>query len=108
MKTLDAAKTRNMAEVLASKIMLAVMASLCIRFICAYLIASVWFQIIPVASILTFTCARKRIINRNIHDRKFALFTKNPNSRAGLFGTCNFYIKDVKSLVRSAKRQNAI
>ena len=108
MKTLGAAIIRDMAEAIASQAILAAIAMQCIRFIIVYMAALAWFQIISIWLFFTCTYARKRITNLVTHARKFALFTKNPNSRAGLFGTCNFHIKDVKSLVRSAKRQNAI
>ena len=83
---LDAATIRDMAEAIASHTVFAAMAMLCIHFITAYMAASVWFQTISIMSFFTCTYPRKRVVNRIIHDRKFALFTKNPNSRAGLFG----------------------
>ncbi|MEO6521554.1 MAG: hypothetical protein ABIN91_07750 [Mucilaginibacter sp.] len=86
MKTLNAATIREMAEALASRAMLPAMVMLCIRFIMAYMAASVWFKTISITSFFTCTYARKRMVNRIIHHRKYALFTKNPNSRAGLFG----------------------
>jgi hypothetical protein len=86
MKTLDVATIRDMAEAIASRAILAAMAMLCIRFIMAYMAASVWFQTISTVPLFTCIYARKRIVNRIIHHRKYALFTKNPNSRAGLFG----------------------
>jgi len=86
MKNVDAAKIRDMVTAIAAKTMLAAMAALCIRFIRAYMAASVWCQTISVKPLLTCTYARKRVANRVTHERKFALFTKNPNSRAGLFG----------------------
>jgi hypothetical protein len=86
MKTLDAATIRDMAENYASKVMLAAMATLCISFIRAYMAPSVWFYTIIVAPFFACAYARKRITNRVTHHRKFALFPKNPNSRAGLFG----------------------
>ncbi|EHQ25094.1 hypothetical protein [Mucilaginibacter paludis] len=86
MKNVDAAKIKDMAAAIAAKTMLAAMVVLCIRFIRAYMAASVWCQTISVKPLLTCTYARKRVVNRVTRDRKFALFTKNPNSRAGLFG----------------------
>ena len=86
MKWFDAAIIEDMAEGFALKIMLAAMAMLCIRFFRAYMVASVWFYTIIVAPFFTCAYARKRITNLFTHTRKFALFTKNPNSRAGLFG----------------------
>jgi len=86
MKTLDAATINGMAEEVVLKTMLAAMAMLCIRFFRAYMVASAWFYTIIIAPFFTCAYARKRITNRVTHHRKFALFTKNPNSRAGLFG----------------------
>ena len=86
MKTFDAATIRDMAEDYASKTMLAVMATLCIRFIGAYMAASVRFYSIIVTPFLTCAYARKRIANRIIHHRKFTVFAINPNSPARLFG----------------------
>jgi hypothetical protein len=86
MKMFDAATIKDKAEVFASKTMLAAMAVLCIRFFRAYMAASVWFYTIIAAPFFTCAYARKRITNRVTHHRKFALFPKNPNSRAGLFG----------------------
>jgi hypothetical protein len=86
MKTFDAATIRDMAEALASKTMLAAMATLCIRFIRAYMAASVWFYAIIVRPFFTCAYARKRVTNRVIHHRKFAVFAINPDSRAGLSG----------------------
>lgn len=75
MKKLDAAKLKDMAEAIASKTMLAVMAMLCIRFIRTYMAASVRFQTVVVMPLFTFACARKRVTGRVTHERKFALFT---------------------------------
>ena len=86
MKTLDATTIRDTVEAIASQTMFAVIATLCIRFIMAYMAASVWFQTMFIVPFLTYAYARKRVTSRIIHQRKFALFTKNPNSRAGLFG----------------------
>ena len=86
MKPFDAATITDMAEAFASKTMLAVMAMLCIRFIRAYMAASVWFYTLSVAPFFICACARKRIVNRVTHQCKFAVFAINPNSRAGLFG----------------------
>jgi hypothetical protein len=75
MKMFDAAKIRDIAEELTSKTMLAVMATLCIRFFMAYMAASVRFYTIIVAPFYTCAYARKRVTNHITHERKFALFT---------------------------------
>ena len=86
MKTFDAATIRDMAEDYNSKVMLAAMAALCIRFIRRYMAACLWFYTINIRPLFNHAYVRKRVIQASAHDRKEALFTKNPNSRAGLFG----------------------
>ncbi|SDE98052.1 hypothetical protein SAMN05216464_111164 [Mucilaginibacter pineti] len=86
MKTFDAATIRDMAEDYNSKVMLAAMAALCIRFIQRYMAAYLWFYTINIRPLFNQAYVRKRITHTSVHDRKEALFTKNPNSRAGLFG----------------------
>jgi hypothetical protein len=86
MKTFDAATIRDMAEDYNSKVMLAAMAALCICFIRRYLAACLWFYTINIRPFFNHAYVRKRIAHTSTHDRKDALFTKNPNSRAGLFG----------------------
>ena len=86
MKTFDAATIRDMAEDYNSKVMLAAMAALGIRFIRRYMAACLWFYTINIRPLCNHACVRKRVIHASAHDRKEALFTKNPNSRAGLFG----------------------
>ncbi|MEZ2338391.1 hypothetical protein AB6735_22275 [Mucilaginibacter sp. RCC_168] len=41
---------------------------------------------IDVRFAFNYACCPSRVIHINAHDRKDAVFTKNPNSRAGLFG----------------------
>jgi hypothetical protein len=86
MKTFDAVTIRDMAEDYNSKVMLAAMAALCIRFIQRYMAACLWFYTINIRPLFNHAYVRKRITHTSVHDRKDALFTKNPNSRAGLFG----------------------
>jgi hypothetical protein len=74
MKTLDAAKIRDIAEALTSKAMLPVMAMLTILFFEAYMEASVLSYTITVNSHFTCAYAQRRIVNRVPHHRKFALF----------------------------------
>jgi hypothetical protein len=74
MKTFGTAKIKDIAEEFISMAMLAVMATLCIRFFIAYMAASVWFYILTAKPFFTCTYARKRIVNRITHHRKFALF----------------------------------
>jgi hypothetical protein len=86
MKTFDAATIRDMAEDYNSKVMLAAMAALFIRFIRRYMAGCLWFYTINIRPLFNHAYVRKRITHTSVHDRKDALFTKNPNSRAGLFG----------------------
>jgi len=74
MKTLDAERIRDIAEEFTSKAMLAAMATLCIRFFMACMTASVRFY--TMTEMTSFSCiyAQKRIVNRIVHHRKFALF----------------------------------
>jgi hypothetical protein len=103
MKTFDAATIRDMAEDYASKVMLSAMAALCIRFIRRYMAACLWFYTIAIQPLFNHAYVRKRVIHTNTHDRKDALFTKNPNSRAGLFGQMETAVLRVQKFpVRSA------
>jgi hypothetical protein len=86
MKTFNAGTIRNMAEDYTSKVILAAMAALCIRFIRRYMAVCLWFYTITAQPLFNHAYVRKRVIHLSVHDRKDALFTKNPNSRAGLFG----------------------
>jgi len=74
MKTFDAAKIRDIAGKLSQWAMLAVMVALCIRFVRAYMAASVWYYTITVQPLFNYAYARKRVVNRIVHRRKFALF----------------------------------
>ncbi|MCS3732377.1 hypothetical protein [Mucilaginibacter dorajii] len=86
MKTIDVTTIRDRTEDYASKAMLAAMAALCIRFILRYMAACLWFYIITIRPLFNHAYVRKRVTHTSTHDRKEAVFTKNPNSRAGLFG----------------------
>ena len=75
MKTFDTVKIKDIAEGFSSKAMLAAMATLCICFFLAYMSAALWFYtILVITAFFTCTHAHKRIVNRIIHHRKFALF----------------------------------
>ncbi|RKR83521.1 hypothetical protein BDD43_3731 [Mucilaginibacter gracilis] len=74
MKTLDAATIRDMAEAIAYKTMLAAIATLCSRFILKYMAVGLCYYH-NIRPFLYRAYAQKRIANKNIHDRKFALFT---------------------------------
>lgn len=75
MKTFNTAKIGDIAERFSSKAMLTALATLCIYFFLAYMSAALWFYtILVIAAFVTCTHAPKRIVNRIIHHRKFALF----------------------------------
>ncbi|MDB5024942.1 MAG: hypothetical protein JWP78_2697 [Mucilaginibacter sp.] len=71
---LDTAEIRNIAGLISGPAMLAVMALLSIRFIMAYAAVGILYFYVPDMHISNVAYAPKRIVNSNIHDRKFALF----------------------------------
>jgi len=75
MKTSDAATIRNIAEVLASKVMLVIRALLCIRFL-KYGTGSFRPYSIKRPPVFNCTYAPKSVFTRIIHHRKFALVTR--------------------------------
>lgn len=74
MKTFDTVKIKDIAEIFTSKAMLTAMATLCIGSFLAYMSAALWYTILVITAFVTCTHAHKRIVNRIIHHRKFALF----------------------------------
>lgn len=74
MKKLNAAKIREMLERYISKLMLAFMVMLTIRFAEVYIKMRVCFYVVSVEFLSICTYALKRITNKIAHDRKFALF----------------------------------
>jgi hypothetical protein len=75
MKTFDTKKIKDIAKGFRSQAMLAAIATLCICFFLAYMSAVLWFNtIFVITAFFTCTHAHKRIVNRIIHHRKFALF----------------------------------
>lgn len=86
MKTFNAAKIRDIAGNLSRWAILTAMVTLCARFFRSYMAASLRFYILTVKPPFICAYAQKRIVNRIAHLRKFALFTGNPDSRAGLSG----------------------
>ncbi len=75
MNMIDTARNNDIAERFSSKAMLAAMATLCICFFLAHMSAALWFYtILVITAFFTITYAQKRIVNRIIHHRKFALF----------------------------------
>jgi hypothetical protein len=74
MKTFDAERIKDIVEEFTSKAMLVAMATLCIRFFMAYMTASVRFYTMTATAFFSCRYAQKRIVNRIVHHRKFALF----------------------------------
>ena len=89
MKIVDAAKIMDIARIVSFAVMLACMALLFIRFMNFYLSACVHYLIVQRGAIFDCPYARKRVVNRIVHDHKNSVFTENPDSRAGLSGTIN-------------------
>jgi len=74
MKTTVAAKMMGIAGIISCLAILAAMATLCIRFILAYLAAGSRYYTNLVMLKFRNACARKRVNSKTIHHRKFALF----------------------------------
>jgi hypothetical protein len=74
MKTTVTAKMMDIAGIISRLAMLAAMATLCIRFILAYLAAGARYYTNLVMPKYSNACARKRVNNKPVHHRKFALF----------------------------------
>jgi hypothetical protein len=82
MKTFDTARIKDIAEEFTSKAILAALSTLCIRFFMAYMTASVWFYILTANAFFTCIYARKRIVKRIAHHRKFAVFPGGSRHRS--------------------------
>ncbi|RYD98762.1 MAG: hypothetical protein EOP54_06580 [Sphingobacteriales bacterium] len=85
MKIVDAAKLTDITRIIFLTVMLAYMALLFIRFIKVYL-SVVMMSVISFSAIFYCYNARKRVVNRIVHDCKNAVHRTNPDSRAGLSG----------------------
>jgi len=86
MKILDAAKVIDIARIISLAVMLAYMAVLFIRFMRLYLSGRIWYINISIQTIFNCPYARKRVVNRIVHDHKNSVHRTNPDSRAGLSG----------------------
>ncbi|MDR3697707.1 hypothetical protein [Mucilaginibacter sp.] len=75
MKTPGTATIRNIPMTISEKVVFAIISMLCIRFFKTYMTPVVWYYQIPDLRIIDVAYAQKRIVNPNIHDRRFALFT---------------------------------
>ena len=73
MKIVDAAKLTDITRIISLTVMLAYMALLFIRFIKIYL-SIVLISVISVSTIFYYYNARKRVVNRVVHDCKNATF----------------------------------
>lgn len=83
MKTLNASKIRNTVEALTSKAILVIRTLLCIRFVTPKMSASFHIYFIKMLNLFNCAHARKRLLTRVVHHRKFALFT--PGNEQGSF-----------------------
>jgi hypothetical protein len=86
MKIVDAAKIMDIARMISLAVMLAYMAMLFIRFMSFYLSGRIWYINISIQTIFNCPYARKRVVNRVVHNCKHAVHRTNPDSRAGLSG----------------------
>lgn len=84
MKILDAAKITDIARIISLTVMLAYMVLLFIRFINSYLSACVLYFTVHRQAVFNRPYARKRVVNRVAHDRKFALFQRYGEQEAYL------------------------
>ncbi len=75
MKIVDAAKLTDITRIIFLTVMHAYMALLFIRFIKVYL-AVVRMSVISFSTIFYCSNARKRLVNRTVHDRKRAAFPR--------------------------------
>ncbi len=90
MKVLDAAITMDIARVISFTAMLAyTVLVLLIRFINFCLSANTGYMPITMQTAFNYAYARKRVVNRTIHDRKNAVFAISLDSQhsQGLSGT---------------------
>lgn len=74
MKMQAKAAWRKLEQIRSDGVMLPAVAMLFARFIQAYLTACRWYCEIPQLPIFNHTLAPKRVNNRSVHHRKFALF----------------------------------
>lgn len=75
MKKMGAATIRNIVVILLQWIILNGISVLTIRFIQNYRAVGICYFTLFGFFLFTFAFAQKRVVNLNIHDRKFALFT---------------------------------
>ncbi len=75
MKMSAKATIRNIVRIISEKAMLPAITMLFVCFVQAYMAVCLRYGEIPHLYIFNDAYAQKRIVNPNIHDRKFALFT---------------------------------
>ena len=75
MKMSVKAKIRNIVRIISEKAMLPAMAMLFACSIQTYMAICLWYCGVSNLYIFNKAYAQKRVVNQNIHDRKFALFT---------------------------------
>ncbi|CAM4253175.1 hypothetical protein SAMN06265348_10816 [Pedobacter westerhofensis] len=96
MKIVDAAKIIDIARIISLAAMLAYMAALFIRFMLCYLSAFVHYLIVHLETIFNCPYARKRVVNRIVHDHNNSIFRTNPDSRGRA-------IREMKPMYRDTK-----
>ena len=114
MKIVDAAKIVDIARITSLAVMLAYMAVLLIRFMSFYLSGRIWYINISIQTIFNCPYARKKVVNRVIHDCKNAVHRTNPDSRgrtiretktkvSGYNGNQRGLLKDAHNIITSLK-----
>ena len=96
MDSLGTAKFKDINHTLHVRVMLAALALLLTRFLCIF--GTIPLGFILMACPCDCTYARKRVVNRIIHHRKYALFPGYPNGLNSCSGTDNLRIGDVKGI----------
>ncbi|RZJ76920.1 MAG: hypothetical protein EOO45_00440 [Flavobacterium sp.] len=107
MKIVDAAKIMDIARIISLVAMLAYMALLFIRFMSAYLANNVHYFSLQLEAMFGCPYARKRTAKKIVHNCKNAVFTKSPDSLAGLSGKRILRYRDAKGVQRGLLKDKA-
>jgi hypothetical protein len=100
MRTLETVRIIDIAGTLIPLSLLAAIATLTIDFVRGYLGVRTDYITISVFPFFISTYARKRVVNKIVHDCKHNLFPINPDSRAGLSGKCKTNALGCKGIQR--------
>jgi hypothetical protein len=106
MKTLDAVKIMDIAGTLIPLAMLAAIAILAIRFIRTYMGICIDCFTIYMQPFFMCAYARKRVVNRIIHDCKNAVFPINPDNGRGYPGGKKTNVSGYKGIQRGLLKDN--